>query len=174
MERDKRVCWVEFIRAAPHTERPLKKTKTDKGKSGLCPIPAFMSVLDSKLGPVFDKLVLQVCGHNKHAQERFAQYGFVRDELYDDETRIGRGPKIRLLGMVKEPQGKALKVAQKRRETEAVEKQHQQAMRTEKPKDVSEEPERRQPRRAASRDVVYEEPEDPGITADDIVMVCAR
>ena len=172
MERDNRICWVEFIRAAPATESPQKKAKTGQTASQLRPIAAFMRALDAKLGPMFDKIVLQVCAHNKHAQQRFAQYDFERNDKYDDETRKGRGPKIHLMGMVKQPKGEAVKAALKRRRMEAAERQQQQADQADKSKEIRDlVGERKQPGRAASRDVVYEEPEDPGITIDDICLV---
>jgi len=174
-KNEQRLCWIEFIRAdnsltvqpkvtrsSPNGHKKGNK-KPDAVKQQPRPVPAFMAALESKLGPSFDKLVLQVHSNNKHALERFgSKYGFIRDKQYDQAWK-GRGIDYQLLGMSKSPVGKALEVANARQQVEVSKKR-------ERNDDEHKDCRRSRPRRAATKEIDYKDPVDPGITADDLVM----
>lgn len=145
-----RSLWIEFIRS--DNQRPAS--------DGPRPVPRLMAALDAKLGPVLDKLVLQVHSDNTRAARRFEHYGFVRDTEYDERWST-RGVSYQLVGMSKTPQGRALELARARRQAEARKRESEQQQPGAKGR----------PRRAAAREVDYREPEDPGITADDLFCV---
>ena len=120
-----------------------------------------MAALDSKLGAVFDKIVLQVHSDNQHALDRFERkYGFVRDSEYDQTWRV-KGVEYHLIGMSKTPQSEgAIEAARLRRDAEATLKRERS--------DAEQLTRRCRPKRAVACDVNYQEPDDPGITADDL------
>lgn len=105
------VCWIHFIRMDNEIAAAAAAGSPSSAKRKR-PIPAFMAALDTKLGPLWDKLVLQVHNENEHAFERFAtKYGFERDAEYD-------AVKHHLVGMSKVPTGKAAEEARARRKAE--------------------------------------------------------
>lgn len=179
-ESEKRVCSIDFIRVDNDVEAlvsPSKRAKKNPKpkpakKKPERPVPAFMAALAAKLGPKFDKLVLQVHSNNAHAQDRFTnKYGFVRAELYDDSWRT-KGKKYVLLGMEKEPKGKWIEVARVRRQKERKQQERERKARKEEEEDAIVEPvdaiAARRPRRASAMDVTYAEPEDIPVTVHDL------
>jgi len=178
-EGDRRVCWVEFIRMDKTVDPPGDKpVAISKGKKSppMRPIPAFMTALKAKLGPIFDKLVLQVHSNNAHAHNRFVEsYGFSLDPNYDERWKQG-SREYQLYGMSQRPTGKMLEVAKARREEERI--KHEKLMQEEKK--AAEERSKKakidadalvlaRPRRAAAQVITsYEETDDlPPVTAAD-------
>ena len=160
---ERRVCWIEFIRA-DHSTRvgPAKRSKAVR------PVAAFMRALDGKLGPVFDQIVLQVHAHNQHALQRFREYGFKLNPNYNQTFEVDQN-QYKLLGMSKEPQGAAVEAAAARRQNEAQAKR-QQRVKNPSASENNGETQRKMPRRAAAENVNYADPEDPSITVDDLVL----
>ena len=114
-----------------------------------------MDALDAKLGPVFDKIVLQVHSNNHHALRRFEmKYGFVRDGEYN-QTWTVKGKEYHLIGMSKTLKGDAVEAARLRRDSEARMKCNRG--------DDEQLSRRSRPRRAATCNVNYKDPDDPGI-----------
>lgn len=146
-KQGRKVCWIEFIRA--NNSRPRRSPSRQahgKHKQQIRPVPLLMQALDRKLGPLFDKLVLQVHSENQSALERFeSTYGFVRDSQYDEQLK-GQ-TRCKLIGMCKHP-----KKAVRARVQPVVEPQNTT---------------RKRPKRAAVRGVNYRDPDDPGLTVED-------
>ena len=166
-------CWIEFIRGI-RPSAATKKTKSPKrsphvggqaapsGAGDLPPVAAFMAALESKLGFVWDMLVLQVHSDNVHALERFrTKYGYHLAPDFDEKRH-------HLVGMVRKPQEKGGGVAAAKARHNLA-REERRAMKKRPVEEQAPANSGRRPRRAAAVNVNYAPPPDLEVTNYDLL-----